>query len=154
MGKGPDFLMRCADCDPLTQMKNITAFLASLPTLEVRMQKPFNPILGETLQVYLKGIPLFYEQISHHPPVSAFYMTCEQFTLHGNLVAFADVGLNSGVGGNQGILNIKFKNGTHFECFFPPNEISGLIYGQRKFRSYGKGFAVERNHKLFSEFSI
>ena len=53
---------------------NVTAFIASAPTLELIMQKPFNPILGETFQCFLKGIPLCYEQISHHPPISAYYM--------------------------------------------------------------------------------
>jgi hypothetical protein len=55
-------------------MKNITTFIASIPTFELVMLKPFNPILGETFQAYLKGIPIVYEQISHHPPISAYYM--------------------------------------------------------------------------------
>lgn len=40
--------------------------------------------------------------------------------MYGNLVAFANMGLNTGVGGNSGTMNILFKNGTHFECHFPP----------------------------------
>lgn len=62
--------------------------------------------------------------------------------MYGNLIAFADVGLNSGVGGNLGVMHIVFKNGYHYECYFPPSEISGLIYGDRKFRSYGRGYIV------------
>lgn len=107
--------------EPLEQIMNVTAFIASVPTLELIMQKPFNPILGETFQCYLKGIPLCYEQISHHPPISAYYMECPEFKLYGNLIAFADVGLNSGVGGNLGIMHIIFKNGYHYECHFPPS---------------------------------
>lgn len=38
-------------------------------------RKPFNPILGETWQAVLSdGTSMFMEQISHHPPVSAFHM--------------------------------------------------------------------------------
>lgn len=38
-------------------------------------RKPFNPILGETWQAQLSdGTCMFMEQISHHPPVSAFHM--------------------------------------------------------------------------------
>lgn len=38
-------------------------------------RKPFNPILGETWQASLSdGTTMFMEQISHHPPVSAFHM--------------------------------------------------------------------------------
>jgi hypothetical protein len=84
------------------------------------MQKPFNPILGETFQGYLKGIPIYYEQISHHPPISSYYMKCEEFILYGTLIAYADVGFNSAIGGNIGVMHILFKNGTDFECHFPP----------------------------------
>lgn len=35
--------------------------------------KPFNPILGETFEgEYSCGARVFAEQISHHPPVSAW----------------------------------------------------------------------------------
>jgi hypothetical protein len=38
-----------------------------------RWKKPFNPILGETWQAALSdGSTIAMEQISHHPPVSAF----------------------------------------------------------------------------------
>ena len=38
-------------------------------------RKPFNPILGETWEATLDdGATVFLEQISHHPPVSAFQM--------------------------------------------------------------------------------
>ena len=74
--------------------------------------------------------------------------------MYGNLIAFVNMGLNTGIGGNSGAMHIQMQNGSHFECFFPPGEISGLIYGQRKFRSFGRGYVVERKHKLFCEFSI
>ena len=69
-------------------------------------------------------------------------MTCPEFTMHGNLVAFADLSLNSAVGGNEGITYIKMRNGSEFQCYFPPCEISGLIMGSRTFRAYGKGFIL------------
>ena len=35
--------------------------------------KPFNPILGETYQAeYSRGLRVYAEQISHHPPVSSW----------------------------------------------------------------------------------
>lgn len=104
----PDYLIPVADADPLTQIKYI--FDHSYPLADDA--KPFNPILGETFQAYIKGIPIYFEQISHHPPISSYYMTCPEFTLYGNLVAFADVSLNSAVGGNEGITYIKMRNGS------------------------------------------
>jgi hypothetical protein len=35
------------------------------------MEKPFNPILGETFQCRVDGCPVYAEQISHHPPIAA-----------------------------------------------------------------------------------
>jgi hypothetical protein len=44
-----------------------------------KISKPFNPILGETYQGIIGGIPIYFEQISHHPPISAFYMKTDKF---------------------------------------------------------------------------
>lgn len=38
------------------------------------VQKPFNPILGETFQGILGGIPIFLEQTFHHPPITSVYI--------------------------------------------------------------------------------
>jgi hypothetical protein len=96
-------------------MKFVITYMLSINILELRSEKPFNPILGETFQGYLGKTPICYEQISHHPPISAYYMKNEDFEMYGNLVSFAELGLNSGVGGNLGIINIKFsKSGAHY----------------------------------------
>lgn len=40
-----------------------------------KWKKPFNPILGETWQADMcDGSTMYMEQISHHPPVSAFHL--------------------------------------------------------------------------------
>jgi hypothetical protein len=133
----------------------VTLFVLSLPSLELRAEKPFNPILGETFQGFLGGIPIYYEQISHHPPISAYYMKSPDFEFYGNLISYAEMGVNSGVGGNSGIMHIKFpRTGTHFECSLPPCELSGMVIGQRRFKVINRGFIVEREKLLFSEFSF
>ncbi|ELR24070.1 Oxysterolbinding protein, putative [Acanthamoeba castellanii str. Neff] len=37
-------------------------------------KKPFNPVLGESYQCYADGVWAILEQVSHHPPVSAYFM--------------------------------------------------------------------------------
>ena len=50
-------------------------FLAGLQHAFQSWRKPFNPILGETWEAGLDdGSQIYMEQISHHPPVSAFQM--------------------------------------------------------------------------------
>jgi hypothetical protein len=77
-------------------------------------------------------------------------MTCPEFTMHGNLAAFADLSLNSALGGNEGITYIKMRNGSEFQCYFPPCQITGLIFGDRTFRAYGKGYILEKKSNLFA----
>ncbi|KAH1076362.1 hypothetical protein GYH30_052022 [Glycine max] len=45
------------------------------------MQKPFNPILGETYDmVNHGGITFLVERVSHHPSMSVMYAKNEHFT--------------------------------------------------------------------------
>lgn len=49
--------------------------MAGLQHVYQSWRKPFNPILGETWQAQLSdGTVMFMEQMSHHPPVTAFHM--------------------------------------------------------------------------------
>lgn len=50
-------------------------------------------------------------------------------------------------------MNIIMKNGNAFEVSFFPGEISGLIYGKRKYSLCHKSFVLQRNHRLVSEVS-
>lgn len=50
-------------------------FVAGLQHVFQSWRKPFNPILGETFQAVLSdGSEIFLEQISHHPPISAYQL--------------------------------------------------------------------------------
>jgi hypothetical protein len=48
------------------------------------MQKPFNPILGETYNGKIDGCDLCGEQISHHPPVSTVFLKGRGYYAYGN----------------------------------------------------------------------
>ena len=60
---------RCVHCFSLCLLR------AGIHIAFGRWRKPFSPILGETWQAQLSdGTLVQMEQISHHPPVSAFRM--------------------------------------------------------------------------------
>ncbi|GJQ69984.1 hypothetical protein Trydic_g13356 [Trypoxylus dichotomus] len=67
--------------DAFTRMKTVVKwYLSGLYKKPKGLKKPYNPILGETFRCYWlhpNGSKTFYiaEQVSHHPPVSAFYVT-------------------------------------------------------------------------------
>jgi hypothetical protein len=48
------------------------------------MEKPFNPILGETFQCWINGSPGYAEQISHHPPIAALLLQGRGYRVTGN----------------------------------------------------------------------
>ncbi len=91
-------------------------FTIGYSILYLEMEKPFNPILGETYQGWINGCPITCEQISHHPPITAFYFVGRGYRIHGNIEPKIDLSMNSGVGSNDGEYVIEFDN-------FPRNKI-------------------------------
>ena len=68
--------------------------------------KPFNPILGETFECKLGGISLYFEQVSHHPPISAIYAKTDTFRFYGSSYSIVELGLNAVTGINLNLLTI------------------------------------------------
>ena len=119
------------------------------------IEKPFNPILGETLQTTLDGIPVYMEQISHHPPISAYYMKNDQFETWGNVEVHIDMGLNSAYSKVIGLFNFRFPGlKTHYIVKLPDVQVGGLIMGDRTYHLVSKGFVYETTNDIYLEFSI
>ena len=78
------------------------------------MIKPFNPILGETFQATMGEYEIALEQISHHPPVSAFQIWNPEDQqapiLEGNLEFEASTGIRSLVGYKHGYIRVRFPD--------------------------------------------
>lgn len=75
--------------DPLLRMQYVAAFAVSaISSNWERIGKPFNPMLGETYEFERSdiGFRLISEQVSHHPPVSAFHVEGDGYTLHGSVL--------------------------------------------------------------------
>ncbi|KAI2650443.1 Oxysterol-binding protein-related protein 1 [Labeo rohita] len=73
--------------DSMERMKCVAAFAVSAVASQwERTGKPFNPLLGETYEDDL-GFRLISEQVSHHPPISAFHAEGLQkdFVFHGSI---------------------------------------------------------------------
>ncbi|XP_022666033.1 oxysterol-binding protein-related protein 1-like isoform X2 [Varroa destructor] len=64
--------------DPVERMQLVSAFaIAALSSNLDRLKKPFNPLLAETYELdrtkHEDGFRVVCEQVSHHPPISAFH---------------------------------------------------------------------------------
>ena len=70
-GMGPFFLENASKIEnSVERMKAAVAFGVGSSALYFNVEKPFNPILGETYQGFIAGCPIYAEQISHHPPIA------------------------------------------------------------------------------------
>lgn len=63
----------------------LSAFIIVCANSVQTTKKPFNPVLGETFEYIDRdfGTKVILEQVSHHPPISAFYCDNEEFTIEG-----------------------------------------------------------------------
>lgn len=55
----PVMLEKVANADPMEKYKAVTAFGITMSILYLQMEKPFNPILGETFQAWVHGCPAY-----------------------------------------------------------------------------------------------
>lgn len=124
--------------EPESQLKQIVSAFIGSSLVYLTMQKPFNPILGQTYQAWVDNCPIYFQQISHHPPIAAFLMKGRGYTVSGCVQAKMDLSINSGTGVNEGVFKIQFDNGNTFYATTPPGCLTGLTYGDRKLNLVGK----------------
>ncbi|CAG01771.1 unnamed protein product, partial [Tetraodon nigroviridis] len=80
----------CSLSDSIERMQAVAAFAVSAVASQWdRTGKPFNPLLGETYELIREeqGFRLISEQVSHHPPISAFHAEslAGDFVFHGSI---------------------------------------------------------------------
>ncbi|WAR01982.1 OSBL8-like protein, partial [Mya arenaria] len=83
-------------CDILSEMKSVVKwYLSGFYKKPKGLKKPYNPIIGETFRCYWDHPQTqsrtFYiaEQLSHHPPITGFYVTNRKdgFNISGSILA-------------------------------------------------------------------
>jgi hypothetical protein len=91
--------------DPILRLAYVSVcFCIRYAAQENRSTKPFNPLLGETYELVTDKYRFIAEQVSHHPPISAFNMQGNRFEVF-----------------TQNITSLKF-NGRYI--FYQPQERS------------------------------
>ncbi|CAD5124716.1 DgyrCDS12979 [Dimorphilus gyrociliatus] len=126
--------------DPTSRMEYVAAFAVSaLSSNHERLAKPFNPLLGETYELVRPGVRLTAEQVSHHPPVSAFHAESENYSFCGSIhpkMKFWGKSVEITPKGNV-ILHLKKWNETYtwsnVVC-----SIHNIIIGKMWIEHYGK----------------
>ena len=137
----PKFLKQAAKSeDHLERMKLCIAFMVSSMYMCCDQNKPFNPILGETMQgKFEDGSIIYCEHTSHHPPITNFSIEDSEglYTLSGYFEICGKMGTNNFVSGLRGPCFIDFKDGHHIRFGFPSYKIGGTIMGERTIETIG-----------------
>lgn len=131
-------------------MKRIIAFLCTLQNFSIIWKQPLNPILGETYSAFLdKDTEIHLEQISHHPPLSYFYITNPEFKCYGHFQAKPKLRLPNVSVKIEGRMNIQFLNSGNRYVLTQPNlRIKGVMTGGRKFIVEGDGYVYGMKDKV------
>jgi hypothetical protein len=124
--------------DPAQRLKYVVAFFMAgfhRNPSEMLTTGPLNPILGETFYAEKRdGTKIFCEQISHHPPVSAYLINhpTGAYKLYGKGEVTAKMaGLNTIDGSRTGETIIEFSDGGKIIVANPEMRIEGLMMGDR-----------------------
>lgn len=110
-----------------------TVFVFSHLHLSAILEKPFNPIIGETYQTKIGPLDVYFEQTANKPPTSNFYILGPNYKIRGYLKVEVTLGVNSIKGIKTGSCIIEFKDGFNYEFTFPQIEIGGVTVGTRTF---------------------
>lgn len=134
--------------DPIVRMTYITAFMiASYASTDDRMWKPFNPLLGETYEVQRRTFRAIVEQVSHHPPVTAFHAEAENIIFYGWIApSFKLTGQSIEVA-NKGSLCIILTNINEVYTWSVDSilsKVNNLMFGKMWMENLGK--VIIRNH--------
>jgi len=143
--------------DPIKRMKYVVTFFVAgwhRNSSECMNRAPLNPVLGETFQaVKENGTSIYCEQISHHPPISAFYMLGPQksFKIHGTGELKVKINGSHISGERVGKNTIEFKNGQQIVFTNPETRIEGLLIGDRRLQLVKKCGFMDKINRLSAE---
>ncbi|XP_052898692.1 oxysterol-binding protein-related protein 8 isoform X3 [Anopheles moucheti] len=151
--------------DPFTRMKTVVQwYLSGFYKKPKGLKKPYNPILGETFRCYWQhenGSRTFYiaEQVSHHPPVSVFYVTNRQdgFCISCSILAKSKFYGNSTSAILEGVATLTLlPRGECYTLTVPYAHCKGILMGTLSMELGGKvsiecentGYKTELEFKL------
>ncbi|XP_044054266.1 oxysterol-binding protein-related protein 1 isoform X1 [Siniperca chuatsi] len=137
--------------DSVERMKCVAAFAVSAVASQwERTGKPFNPLLGETYELVREDLDfrLLSEQVSHHPPVSAFHAEGlkEDFVFHGSIYPKLKFWGKSVEAEPKGIITLELpKYNEAYTWTNPTCCVHNIIVGQLWIEQYGNVEVI--NHR-------
>uniref|UniRef100_A0A3Q3JQ66 Oxysterol-binding protein n=1 Tax=Monopterus albus TaxID=43700 RepID=A0A3Q3JQ66_MONAL len=137
--------------DSIERMKCVAAFVvSSVASQWERTGKPFNPLLGETYELVRDdlGFRVISEQVSHHPPVSAFHAEGlkQDFVFHGSIYPKLKFWGKSVEAEPKGTITLELpKYNEAYTWTNPTCCVHNIIVGQLWIEQYGNVEVI--NHR-------
>ncbi|KAK9833077.1 hypothetical protein WJX74_006386 [Apatococcus lobatus] len=147
----PALLTKAASCtDPVERMRwTVTWFVAGLQHVFQSWRKPFNPLLGETYQASQPdGSTVQMEQISHHPPISAFQITGPGYLFVGHSQPEVTFRANAIKTTAKGMRMLHFADGTSIDIVYPAYYMRGILSGTPRGEMVGTARFTDATHGL------
>lgn len=128
--------------DAAQRMVLVTKWFLSLSTQETLEKKPYNPVLGEVHTSFVESeqygkTEFLAEQVSHHPPISAFSVVNKKTGVHfhGHIGFAIKFNYNSASVNMSGPLRVHFPQ--HDEVYatdkmMPIITVRNIIFGTRR----------------------
>lgn len=109
---------------------------ASTPKGCIEGCKPYNPILGEVFKCFWKHedgskSEFLCEQVSHHPPISAFFFKNDKLFIHGFVEPKTSFSLNSVTTEMKGAFVIETEK-ERYTVKMPQVSVRGLVWGTQR----------------------
>lgn len=149
-GYAPIYLEAAGRETGLERFKNVVTFGISMLHLSTEQRKPFNPIIGETVQGLIGDMEVYAEQTFHHPPISHHYSVGKNFRMRGYHEFTANTSANSVKARQKNGLEVIFESHSVF-ISMPTCMITGLVIGKRVFNWAGVMTFMDPENRLFLE---
>jgi len=130
----PVFLKKAAEMpDQMERFKQVLAFAVASLYLGVKQEKPFNPLLGETMQgKFPDGAHIYCEHTMHNPPTDHFHIDGPGYIVYGYYQLDGSFTGNSLVGSFRGPTTVFFPAGGQTITYKQPKfRLGGVIAGKR-----------------------
>lgn len=139
------FLKHVEEKNPEQRMLNaVRWFLSGLYIRPRGVKKPYNPVLGEFFRCNFEmadgsRVIYFAEQVSHHPPISAFYVEHKEIIAEGWYAPTSHFMGNSGCSSADGYMRMLMKRTNEtYTCTWPDIYFRGILLGNLYMELCGK----------------
>lgn len=150
----PDIFLEMCSKEPIASgfspelsrmMRVVKWYLSGFHVRPKGVKKPYNPILGEEYECVIASasnpdskVMYCSEQVSHHPPITAFCARGPGVIMHGMYYPRSKYLGNSAASIGEGSSVICFDDGEVYHCLWPTIYVRGILFGKLLMEIGGK----------------